>query len=136
MITFFVPGIPVPKGSRKSFICKQTGVIRNKDANDNTKPWQLAIAWATREAMSGRDPMQGAVKVTAVFHMPKPKSYPKRREIAHKKKPDLDKLQRALFDALKQGGAYNDDSQVIAVEAWKGYADTCGAVVTVAEVGE
>ena len=66
MITFFVPGIPIPKGSRKNFVVN--GKINSVDANDKTKPWQLAIAWATREAMSGRPPMQGAVNITAVLY--------------------------------------------------------------------
>jgi Holliday junction resolvase RusA-like endonuclease len=38
-------------------------------------------------------------------------------------RPDVDKLQRAILDGLKSGGAYHDDAQVVAVNAVKSFAD-------------
>jgi crossover junction endodeoxyribonuclease RusA len=47
-------------------------------------------------------------------------------------KPDLDKLIRAVLDALT-GLVWRDDSQVVHVEAWKLYHPHEGADITVSE---
>lgn len=134
MISFFVPGIPVPKGSRRHFVVK--GTVRSVDANAKTRPWEMDIAWMAREQMSGKEPMQGALKVSVWFHMPRLKSTPK-KATWHVKKPDVDKLERALLDGLKHGGVYVDDSQVVMVNKWKSYANNGpGASVTIVAAPE
>jgi crossover junction endodeoxyribonuclease RusA len=65
--------------------------------------------------------------------MPRPKSLPKR--VTHMtKKPDIDKLIRAVLDALK-GVAWCDDSQVVSVYASKRYGQP-GCKVEIFEVTE
>ena len=63
----------------------------------------------------------GPVRVHVSFYLPKPKSAPK-RTIPHVKKPDIDKLMRAILDALK-GVVWTDDSQVTSISATKDYAE-------------
>ena len=62
-------------------------------------------------ARTPKKPLEGPLVLEFVAGMPIPTSTPKKQreamlrgEIAHTKKPDLDKLVRAVFDALKQHG--------------------------------
>jgi crossover junction endodeoxyribonuclease RusA len=57
------------------------------------------------------------------FVLTRPKSAPKKSTPAAIRNPDLDKLQRAVFDAIKSAGVYQDDSQVVAVFAVKRIAE-------------
>ena len=57
----------------------------------------------------GKDP----VSVKLEFVMRRPKSAPKRTTPPATKKPDLDKLTRAVFDAITSAGVWDDDSQVV-----------------------
>jgi crossover junction endodeoxyribonuclease RusA len=76
----------------------------------------------------------GPVRVHLQFVMPRPKSTPKRSTPPAVKKPDLDKLQRAMFDAIGSAGVWRDDSQVTDVVAGKrlaGLNETPGVWVRV-----
>jgi len=120
-LTFTAYGIPAPQGSTKAFM--RPGMKHPVVTADNarTKPWRQAIVDASREVMAGRVPMEGPVGVRVVFYLPRPKSAPKRiTEPA--KLPDLDKLVRALFDALTAAGVWRDDAQVVVVGARKAFA--------------
>jgi Holliday junction resolvase RusA-like endonuclease len=119
MIEFFVPGVPAPKGSTKAFINRRTGhPIITADNRDAQKAWQSIV---TMTAMSRiKRPTSDAVRVTALFLMKRPKSLPKYVE-SHVKKPDLDKLARCLLDGMT-GVVFNDDSQVVGLDATKRYA--------------
>jgi len=127
VIQFFAEGEPAPKGSMKGFVSKGRAMLTNDNAA--TKPWQLIVAWTARKAMAGRLPLKGAVRVEVTFQFIRPKSASKR--VHHTVKPDVDKLTRALYDALKQGGVYKDDAQVVVNQSRKLYADKAGAFVIV-----
>lgn len=111
-----VLGEPIPQGSMRA-------VARGRIVSDNERlrPWRDTVAWHVRDAMAGREPLTGPLEVNATFVLPRPPSAPKRRW-APEKKPDLDKLLRALLDAATTGGAWVDDAQVVAVTARKVYA--------------
>jgi crossover junction endodeoxyribonuclease RusA len=57
--------------------------------------------------------MRGPVVVRLDFVMPRPVSTPKRSTPPAIKKPDGDKLERGVWDALSMAGVWGDDSQVI-----------------------
>jgi Holliday junction resolvase RusA-like endonuclease len=77
----------------------------------------------------------GPVKVQITFHLPRPKSRPKRHTHPDVR-PDLDKLQRAVLDALT-GIAWRDDAQVCAIAAEKCYTTaSIGADITVEAIGQ
>lgn len=88
--------------------------------NPNLKQWRQLVAVGAGEKMQGA-PIAGAVVLIAAFYMPRPKSMSMKVR-QHTKKPDLDKLVRALKDALK-GVVWVDDSQVVSLSATKEYAD-------------
>lgn len=59
------------------------------------------------------------IGVSVSVALPRPKSLA-RKQTSHVKKPDLDKLVRAVLDALT-GIGYEDDSQVTMIDAIKEY---------------
>lgn len=132
MIVFTVHGDPVTQGSMRAIISRTTGRAIVKPAA-KLAPWRGLIAWEARKACTG-DPIEGPVILRADFFVRRPKSIPKR--VAHSvKKPDLDKLVRALCDALT-GIVWRDDSQVVEIKATKSYARAPGVEVAIFEVRE
>lgn len=83
------------------------------------------------------------MSVEVVFTFDRPKAAPKSRPCwpTTRSSGDIDKLQRAVFDALTDAGVWRDDSQVVDVRARKvhigddGALHILGARVTVAAVG-
>lgn len=120
-LTFTVFGVPQPKGSARAFVPKGwTRAVVTSD-NPRNKGWQQLVAEAASQALNGqRFYIDGPVRLTVVFFLPRPKSLPKRVS-AHLKKPDLDKLVRSVKDALTKV-VWSDDSQVTEIHAVKQYA--------------
>ena len=67
------------------------------------------------------DPQTGPIAVTIWFHIERPKTVKRTHPTV---KPDIDKLARAILDACTNGGAWDDDSQVIELSLRKVYATT------------
>lgn len=112
-----VLGEPIPQGSLRA-----VGRGRLISDNERLRPWRDTVAWHIRNAMHGQPPLEGPVKVTATFVLPRPKSAPRRRW-APDRKPDIDKLLRAAFDATTTGAGWVDDAQAVVVEMRKVYAN-------------
>lgn len=138
MITFFVPGVPVPKGSAKAYVNKHTGRAQvMQDNREKQKPWASAITLTAMER--GVKGTLSPVGVYLSFYMPRLKSHfgtGKNSHVVkpnapylHVSKPDLDKLVRCVLDALT-GVAWHDDSQVFEVHAKKIYRDQPGVLIT------
>lgn len=116
MIKFTVHGKPAPQGSMRAF--HRPGMKHAVITSDNKKlkPW--------RQEISGMAQNQGAVAslgpmvVTLDFYFSRPKSAKKRNGMTVK--PDVDKLARAVLDALT-GIIFHDDSQVVHLTARKHY---------------
>lgn len=116
-LSFIVQGTPIPQGSMKGFAFKRrtggVGVALTSD-NKKTRPWKDSVASVASEAWDGA-PTEDAVALTMEFAFMPPKS----SRFPHKTtKPDIDKLARAVMDALT-GVVYRDDSQVISLSARK-----------------
>jgi len=78
-----------------------------------------------------------AVNVSLTFILPRPKRLPK-KYWRHVKRPDLDKLIRAVCDSLT-GIFYRDDSQIFSIQAAKFYEDAkypVGVKIEVCGVGD
>lgn len=126
-VSFVVPGLPVSQGSMKPVRRgKHLGVVaNNKEALGDYRA-RVTLA-ADAEGILPRD---GPVSLTVTFVLPRPKGHfgtgrnagmLKRSAPEHVTvSPDLDKLQRALFDGLHQVALY-DDSQIVQVSASKVY---------------
>lgn len=111
-MTIFIPGKPEQQGSTKSFATK-TGKIATTGDNPKTKPWRAVIAAYVLEQIGHQIlyPRPTPVIVVAHFVMPRPASEPKHTR-PHTRAPDLDKLCRAVGDALT-GVLYDDDAQIV-----------------------
>jgi len=109
MIEVFVPGIPAPQGSKRYV---GNGIMI--ESCKAVKPWRESIR--TRLVTDDGQPIEridGAVASTLEFILPRPKSTPKKRTPLATKKPDLDKLERAVNDAVKSAGVIMDDSCIV-----------------------
>ena len=87
------------------------------------KEWRTTVGWYAQRELKGRKFAAG-VRATMVFMFERPKSHYRIGKFSHLLKdsapddhtqyPDIDKLERAILDALT-GVAYSDDAQVCAV---------------------
>lgn len=129
-----VYGVPAPQGSKTAFVRGGRAVVVDGSSavgRQKLSSWRSEVA---RECHNERpsEPLSGPLFVNIIFFMPKPKSAPKGK-VWCDKKPDIDKLIRSTFDAMT-GVIYNDDSQVVAINARKAYASSeepPGAIITV-----
>lgn len=117
--TVFVPGKPEPQGSAKAYRVGNRAVVTHD--NERVMPWRAVVA-AHLHSPGGILHPTGPVGVEITFVMPRRKAEPKRDKPAHTRRPDIDKLLRAILDAMT-GVVYADDSQVTHVSATKYTAD-------------
>lgn len=128
MITFTVHGVAQPKGSMRAFTPPGMKFPIVTDSNRNAKSWAQLVAHAADTALAQSPDghpqlLQGPVRVSVAFYLPRPKKFNKRGvPVAHLTAPDLDKLLRSVLDALT-AVVWHDDSQVVEVIAQKRYAD-------------
>lgn len=112
-----VAGIPAPQGSKR-----HVGGGRMVEASRAVGPWREAVRAETQRAIKtihNSEPFTGPTGVKAWFYLPKPKSAP--ANARPDKRPDLDKLCRAVLDGITDGGALLDDGQVVQIAAIKIY---------------
>ncbi|MFG1794191.1 RusA family crossover junction endodeoxyribonuclease [Nocardia sp. NPDC049149] len=107
----FVPGIPAPQGSKR-----HVGKGRMVESSKELGPWRAQVALAVHSL--GWPLHEGAVGVDLMFVMPRPKSTPKSKTPPATRRPDADKLARAILDAVT-GVVFSDDSQVIDLRSRK-----------------
>ena len=132
-------GLPIPQGSLNK--------SRYSTYYDNAEvllPWRERLHNEFLRRVLGRPgfPIDEAVWVEVVFTVKKPVAAPKRRRTYPKTKPDTDKLQRAIGDALKSSGALTEDSRIAWWVAGKVFPNehplalgTPGAIVYVYPIG-
>ena len=132
-VTVRVDGNPAPQGSKR-----HVGHGRMVEASKRLRPWRATVAAAVKAAVGARVPFpEGPVTVTLEFVMPRPVSTPKRSTPPAVKRPDIDKLCRAVLDAIT-GAAIADDSQVTLMVAHKRIAEiaeTPGVTIQIADAG-
>lgn len=114
-VSFRVFGLPQSQGSVKGYVVN--GRAHLTTTNRKLGDWRRLIADCAQPHAHLFD---GPVEVSLWFYLPRPKSLGKRIALPAKR-PDLDKLVRASFDALT-GVMWNDDAQVTHLHAYKRYA--------------
>lgn len=141
--TCFVPGKPETQGSTRAFVVGKRAVVTSD--NKRLKPWRQAMHCAfykLRDEVYDVPPLgtgtlfTGPVCVVAWFVFPRLASHPK---TAKGKQPglpplDLDKLQRAVGDALTTAGVVSDDriiGQWVALKRYGDIGEPCGVHVEV-----
>jgi len=130
IIDFTVFGTPQPKGSTRAFMRPGMKFPVVTSDNPKVKPWAELIKYEAQRHAPAGGVWTGAVHIIAEFYLVRPKHLPK-RVVDHLTKPDLDKLLRAVKDALK-GVIYRDDSQVTDVVTKKRYGPSPGVHIKVA----
>lgn len=135
VVRFSVHGDPVAQGSKRHV----GGGVMVESAK-NLKPWRQEVVAAAREVPM-EDPLLGPVRVDIRFrfrrldsHFGTGKNAATLKSSApdyKKTKPDLDKLARAILDAIVTAGVLRDDAQVAVLVCEKRYAPTPGAVVEI-----
>ncbi len=123
-VSFSVTGVAQPKGSTRAFIPKGWDRAIITSANPKAKGWQQLVT-EQAQGVAADGLFLGPVVLTVTFHLPRPRSLPK-KQLHHTKKPDLDKLVRNTKDALT-GVLYGDDAQVVDLHARKVYAPIASA---------
>jgi Holliday junction resolvase RusA-like endonuclease len=126
---WFVPGVPQPKGNLRRN--PHTGALY--DANPQLQTWMDSIVLVVTASRPVPFPASQPVRVDRSYVMPRPASHWSGRTEGtltpaaadtywHRTKPDLDKLDRAVFDALTRSGLIRDDSRIAGGNHWKVYA--------------
>lgn len=125
-IRFVVLGTPAPQGSK---IRTEFGM---RESSQAVGPWREAVKAAAQLADVGH--VSGPVVAQVWFRFQRPKThygtgrnagvlkgaaplFPTSRNVG-----DIDKLLRSSFDALTDVGAIDDDSCIVAVHTYKGWA--------------
>ncbi|WP_063017167.1 MULTISPECIES: RusA family crossover junction endodeoxyribonuclease [Nocardia] len=117
--TLFVSGQPAPQGSKDYKGRNARGKAILVESAAGLPDWRARIAWTAHER--GWRPTGGPFAADLVFVMPRPKGTPAATPAAVKR-PDADKLARAVLDALT-GVAWADDSQVVDLRSRKRLAE-------------
>lgn len=155
-LMLFVPGVPIPQGSHMTMISRSTGKPFIVDSNVKLAQWRNAIASAAIEMQPEWEatkqvvfPLGQPIAVRLTFIMPRPAGHYGTGRNAEKikdsaprfpaKMPDIDKLMRAILDALTVAQVWHDDGQVVSVNADKVYTHptlnpTPGVTISIWEV--
>ncbi len=131
LISFRVHGLPIPQGSTRVWMVKGRPITTS--SAKGLSGWRRLVADVAQN-YAPAEPWVGPVGIELHFGLPKPKSAPKRKRVWPDKRPDLDKLTRAVLDALTYV-VFADDSQVIEIRASKDYGAP-GVVVEVRRILE
>lgn len=120
-ITIELPG-PVRGKGRPRFM-KATGIAFT---DTKTRSYEAQLKYAAVDAMAGKSPMEGPLRVTVVAYFPIAQSWPKKKQAAAQlgeiyptSKPDGDNILK-LCDALNHV-VWRDDSQIVDAIVMKRY---------------
>jgi Holliday junction resolvase RusA-like endonuclease len=145
LVNLFVPGVPRPQGSKQAFRNQHSGRIAVVESSKHVKTWRDDIRGALLDRLPSAAPFTYPVTVCLGFVMPRPKFHYRTGRNAHLLrdtapphpigKPDVDKLARAVLDAIGSAGVWVDDSQVVELHAAKGYGRTTGVLIEIQDKG-
>ena len=110
-------GLPVAQG-RPRAAKLPSGQIRVYDPQ-KSRDWKRTVM-AQALAVKPERLLAGALEGELDFYLPRPQSAPK-RIVYPAKRPDIDNLLKACFDALR-GLAFSDDAQIVSLRVAKHYA--------------
>lgn len=126
-MTFTIEGRCPTKGSTRSFQDPRSGRIVTKADNDSLRQWTKDARWQARAAKVPLIYKPHGVAMSVRVEFVKPKTA---KQTTPSVRPDIDKLLRAVLDALTSV-AYQDDSQVVSVATVKAYGLSERVTVTV-----
>lgn len=133
--TFTILGPPVGEGRPRAVRMGPLGVRLH--AAPKSAEWRALAAQQMRSERGDTIPVDVTVSVAIEAVMPRPGSIPKKRgmgRIWRACKPDIDNIEKAVFDALTTAGVITDDRQIVRTTASKPTAavgETPRVVITV-----
>lgn len=125
---FDVLGVPAPQGSKVPFKDKAGNARLKEDSNGGLELWRSAVADVARRERGDGPVLDEPLYCSIDFRFPMPKSRPAAMRSAgiawRSIPPDIDKVTRATYDALKHGGMIADDALIVMefhrkVEVWQ-----------------
>lgn len=134
-VSFTVAGVPVAQGS-KNAIRQGSRTLIVERGRATLNPWRAQVAFEAARVLEA--PLAGTLSLWLVFTLTRPKSH--YRTGSHRgelkatapeyvsTRPDVDKLARAVLDALT-GVAFVDDGQVAELVCSKRYGARAGVEV-------
>jgi Holliday junction resolvase RusA-like endonuclease len=137
-ISFFVPGIPKPAGSKRGFYIKKIKRVIITDDCKGSRDWKTDVKHAGQANYDG--PLwDGPIILTLRFNVMRPKCHLRSnglvKDTAPKRpttRPDALKLARAVEDALS-GVIWVDDSQIVDENLHKDYSERPGCYIEIKE---
>lgn len=133
-ISLVIPGPPVAKGRPR--ISTRGGFARAYTPA-KTVAYEGLVAMAGHEAMAGRAPIEGALRLGMVATFQVPASWSKKKTAAALEgavrpagRPDADNILKAIGDGLN-GVVWRDDAQIVEVSLSKRYGAVPGVSLTV-----
>lgn len=144
--TFTIRGRAVPQGSKKAFVNKHTGrAVITEQHGTRHKDWRRNVTLMAQNAPTRPEqPLEGPVAVYVDLRFSRPKNHYHHRKsgsvlrddapeyVATKAVGDIDKLERAIYDALTDAGWVRDDSQIASnrtIKRWTEGADEVDVTV-------
>ena len=130
VVAFVVDGAPAPQGSKVARTTPGGAGYVHESNRAKLEPWRAAVAARAREAMGGRPPLTGPLELDVAFLFGRPRAHYRTGRHAGElkptapiycdKRPDLDKLLRAIGDAIT-GIVAVDDAAIVELHARKAY---------------
>lgn len=137
IVSFTVPGQPVGKGRPR---IGKIGPHARMFTPEKTANYEGLVAYAARAAMGGLDLLDGPCSVTLDIVCQIPASWSQKKQLQAQlgrilptTKPDIDNVEKAIFDALN-GVVWRDDVQVVRVMKAKRYGGVPGVTVQIESV--
>lgn len=137
-IEFDIPGVPVGKGRPRA---AKRGKHITLYTPEKTACYEGVVAFSGQSAMAGAALLDGALLVDMDIRIPVPESWSRNKRnsalaglLMPTKKPDIDNIEKAIFDALN-GVTWKDDVQVVRVTKAKRYAEVPGVRLRISEIG-
>lgn len=115
---FIIYGEPKPQQRARHVRNKRTGQYFIYSPKDNNKE-------ASKQLLmhKPKQPLQGAIKMTISFYLPRPKSVPIHKRKYPTPKPDLTNLERFFEDEMCKLHYFIDDAYICEKHTRKLYAD-------------
>ena len=111
---YVIYGIPRPQGRPR--FARIGKFVKTYERKEDTRYKENVSAQLVAQKP---DFFEGAIELSVIFHLPRPKTLPK-KILHHTKKPDIDNLIKGLLDSCK-GILWHDDAQVITLRVAKIY---------------
>ena len=138
MISITIEGTARPQGSKR-----HVGGGRMIESSKHVAAWREWVRLKASQAMteSREEILSGPLAISILFLFDRPKKHSTTKGLRpeapnyHTSKPDVDKLLRAVLDAMT-GVVFTDDSQVASVSCLKKYGRAAMTEIEITKCGE